>query len=698
MEEMNNRMGGMEANVESFHGYLRALRDIIIGKENGDKALEWIFRCERYCDVNCLNEQEHLTMVGVCMEGIAHGWLKWREKRREFTSWEKFRNVVLKQFRARHERTPREKLLALRQTDSVQDYRCKFELLSSVMDDMFEETLTDLFMNGLTEEVPAEIKLFHPRDLEETMQHALELQILIASEEEAEEGNERDEETETVEEREIKATLNISSVVGINTPKPMKVLGTVNDREVMVLLDSGATHNFISERLVGELSIPMRPLKFTMVLEDNRRSVCKRGEAYWIELGMTEEEGAIKANYSGPKVSELLEEFKSLFFEPHGLPPRRSKDHAIRLVSGAQPPNVRSYRYPYYQKDEIEKIVHEMLATGIIRPSVSPFSSPDLRELRGFLGLTRYYQRFVKGYGRIASPLMNLLKKNAFRWDATAQEAFKKLKNVMISIPVLAMPNFSKEFVVKTDASGSGLGVMLMQEERPITFLSKALSLRNQGKSIYERELMTIVLALQRWRHYLLGRHFKPGCENKAATALSRKPQFGEEIKAISVALVAETEDIQQEDLYEGEINIFWEGMKKDIKKFVVECGVCQKVKYEAASPTGLLQPLPIPTNIWEDISMDFITGLSKIKGVDTILVVIDHLTNYGHFLTFQHPFTAKEVAEIFVREIVRLHGFPKTIVTDRDRVFMSHLWSEMFKATGTTLKFSSAYHPQTDK
>lgn len=142
---------------------------------------------------------------------------------------------------------------------------------------------------------------------------------------------------------------------------------------------------------------------------------------------------------------------------------------------------------------------------------------------------------------------------------------------------------------------------------------------------------------------------------------------------------------------------LFWDEMKSNIKRFVAECDTCQRVKYESTSPAGLFQSLPIPTKVWEDISMDFIEGLSKAANVDTILVVVDLMTKYSHFLAMKHLFTAAKVAKRFIQEVVRLHGFPRSIVSDRDRVFMSQFWMEIFKAADTSLKFSSLYHPQTD-
>ena len=106
---------------------------------------------------------------------------------------------------------------------------------------------------------------------------------------------------------------------------------------------------------------------------------------------------------------------------------------------------------------------------------------------------------------------------------------------------------------------------------------------------------------------------------------------------------------------------------------------------------------LPIPQFAWHTISMDFIEGLPKSKTYDTILVVIDKLTKYAHFICLSHPYTAITVAQAFLANIYKLHGMPTVIISDRDRVFTSSFWQELFKLTDTTLNMSSAYHPQTD-
>ena len=94
---------------------------------------------------------------------------------------------------------------------------------------------------------------------------------------------------------------------------------------------------------------------------------------------------------------------------------------------------------------------------------------------------------------------------------------------------------------------------------------------------------------------------------------------------------------------------------------------------------------------------MDFIEGLAKSKGCDTILVVVDMLSKYAHFLPLSHPFTAPQVAQLFLTKIIKLHDIPCSIISDQDKVFVSSFWSELFRLLGSDLRRSLAYHPQTD-
>ncbi|WVZ18576.1 hypothetical protein V8G54_005898 [Vigna mungo] len=391
----------------------------------------------------------------------------------------------------------------------------------------------------------------------------------------------------------------------------------------------------------------------------------------------------------------------------------------------------------------------------------------NLKALRGFLGLTGYYRRFVEGYGKLAKPLTELLKKGKFEWNEKAREA-------LTSAHVLALPDFSQEFHIECDASGGGVGAVLTQNKKSVAFYSRALTEGNLSKSIYEKELMALVLPIQHWRPYLVGRRFtvhtdqrslkylmeqrittqsqqnwmaklmgydfevvyKRGSTNRAANALSRKnegeldgkelramsrlfwPDVGEVIKEVDedVELQKVIADLKQDPNshvsytlenerlhYKGRLvlsaksvwipkmlgefhvtkmgghsgiyrtyrriaqSLYWVGMKKMIIEFVAIC-----------------VPLPIPQAVWEETSLDFIVRLPKSQGYDAIMVVVDRLSKYAHFMALKHPYTAKTVPDVFTKEVIRLHGIPVSM-------------RELFKKQGTQLKMSTAYHPETD-
>lgn len=188
----------------------------------------------------------------------------------------------------------------------------------------------------------------------------------------------------------------------------------------------------------------------------------------------------------------------------------------------------------------------------------------NIKQLRGFLGLSGYYRKFVKGYACIASPLTDLLIHDAFKWSEKAERAFKQLKESLVQAPVLSLPDFSNSFSLETDASLYSIGAVLLQDNHPISYFSKKLCPRMQKASTYIREHFAITFAIAKWRHYLLRAKFyiytdqqslknlmqqviqtpeqqyyltklleynyeilyKPGKSNVAADALSRRPDF----------------------------------------------------------------------------------------------------------------------------------------------------------------------------
>ena len=143
--------------------------------------------------------------------------------------------------------------------------------------------------------------------------------------------------------------------------------------------------------------------------------------------------------------------------------------------------------------------------------------------------------------------------------------------------------------------------------------------------------------------------------------------------------------------------NYFWPKMFCEVSCFTNRCSTCRKAKYKAQSH-GLYMPLPIPYQPWEDISMDFVLGLPRTQsGKDSVFVVVDQFSKMAHFIPCNKIEDDAHVANLFCREILRLHVVPKTIISDRDIKFLSYFWKTLCAKLGIKLLFSSAYHLQTD-
>jgi hypothetical protein len=141
---------------------------------------------------------------------------------------------------------------------------------------------------------------------------------------------------------------------------------------------------------------------------------------------------------------------------------------------------------------------------------------------------------------------------------------------------------------------------------------------------------------------------------------------------------------------------LFWQGMKEYVVDYISRCMECQRVKAQHRHPVDLLQPLPIPEKKWKVVTIDFITKLPmKTRQHDSIMFVVDKLTKAAHFVPLKMTHTTTNIAEINIREIVRLHEIPKTIVLDRDTNFTSNFWRGLFVGFGTNMNFNTAYHRQ---
>uniref|UniRef100_A0A3B3DGY8 Gypsy retrotransposon integrase-like protein 1 n=1 Tax=Oryzias melastigma TaxID=30732 RepID=A0A3B3DGY8_ORYME len=141
----------------------------------------------------------------------------------------------------------------------------------------------------------------------------------------------------------------------------------------------------------------------------------------------------------------------------------------------------------------------------------------------------------------------------------------------------------------------------------------------------------------------------------------------------------------------------WWPTLRQDVKDYVAACPECMQSKTERRHPAGLLHPLPVPKRPWSHISMDFVTGLPSSAGNTTILTVVDRFSKMAHFIPLPKLPSAKEMAEILVQHIFRLHGFPRDIVSDRGPQFIARFWAEFCRLLGVTVSLSSGFHPQSN-
>nr|KYP33716.1 Transposon Ty3-G Gag-Pol polyprotein [Cajanus cajan] len=356
---------------------------------------------------------------------------------------------------------------------------------------------------------------------------------------------------------------------------------------------------------------------------------------------------------------------------------------------------------------------------------------------------TRYgHYEFIENFSRLAFPLTKLTKKDQpFVWDSRCEESFQELKRRLTSAPMLVLPDPSKTFEVFYNASKLGLGQLKIHEQNypthdleltAIVFVADALSRKSlRVSSLMIRELHMI----EEFRGMILGCMLTSKSIKLRALRVTNSliDEIGEGQK-IDPFLSSQVEKLNQvlrfkdrlcipsmlelmrailEEGHRSSLSIhpgatkmyqdlkkmfWWPKMKREVEEFVNACLVCQKAKVEHQKPSGLMQPLDVPVWKSDNISMDFVVGLPKtMKNLDAIWVIVDRLTKSAHFIPINIRYPLERLTKLYIGEIVRLHGVPTSIVSDRDPRFTSRFWESLHKALGTKLRLSSAYHPKKD-
>ncbi|WVZ64073.1 hypothetical protein U9M48_013643 [Paspalum notatum var. saurae] len=348
-----------------------------------------------------------------------------------------------------------------------------------------------------------------------------------------------------------------------------------------------------------------------------------------------------------------------------------------------------------------------------------------------------------------------------FIWTKERQAAFDELKKRLTTAPVLTLPDLTKSFTVYCDASKEGLGCVLMQEgknelnmrQRRWLELIKDYDVEihyHPGKAnvvadaLSRKSYVNMAVAFQMpfelcaefeslnlgFVHHTTVATFEaePTLEQeirkhqetdekiqkvREQIKLGKAPHFREDeqgtvwyknricvpdVDSIKKLILSEAHDTAY-SIHPGSTKMKGSGgMKRAVAEYVAVCDTCQRVKAEHQRHVGLLQPLKILEWKWEEISMDFIVGLPRTqKGYNSIWVVVDRLTKVAHFIPVNTTYPGARLAELYISRIVCLHGVPKRIISDRGSQFTSRFWEQLHDSLDSKLRFSTAYHPQTD-
>ncbi|KAA3477797.1 Retrotransposable element Tf2 [Gossypium australe] len=264
---------------------------------------------------------------------------------------------------------------------------------------------------------------------------------------------------------------------------------------------------------------------------------------------------------------------------------------------------------------------------------------------------------------------------------------------MLIEVPILILPESGKDFMVYSGSSFSGLSYVLMQDEKVIAYVSRQLKTHERNYLKQDLELVAKVFVLKIWNHYLYSEKFHIYTDQKSLKYLLtqkelnlRQRRWVEQLKDsnyvtdLKELILHKAHDIPFAmhhggmKLYHDFRELYWlSEMKREIVEFMAKCLTCQQVKAEHQVPTELLQPISILEWKWEHIMMDFLTGLPLSPSKRNIFwVIVTRFRKSTHFIAVRTNCSLPKLVEVYIREIVRLHGVPISVISDLDLRFTS--------------------------
>ncbi|KAJ8365317.1 hypothetical protein SKAU_G00141480 [Synaphobranchus kaupii] len=351
--------------------------------------------------------------------------------------------------------------------------------------------------------------------------------------------------------------------------------------------------------------------------------------------------------------------------------------------------------HEFHVKQVLKRLLeNKLFVKGQIRvdpkkvQAVTDWPTPSSRkQLQRFLGFANFYRRFIRSDSQVVSPLTKLTSTAIpFRWGPDAEGAFIKVKRLFSSAPILVHPDPTRQFVVETDASDTGVGAVLSQVSssdnrlHPCAFFSKKLSATERN---YDIEAV-----IQRALREEPDPRSNPGtCLYIPSAARTQVLQWAHSSLLSCHPSFTRTFAVLKRKFW-------WSSMIPDTRHFIKACTTCARSKASHQAPAGLLQPLPVPSRPWSHIVVDFVTRLPPSEGNTTILTVVDRFSKAAHFIPLP---TAQETTDVLVKEVFRIHGIPADIVSDRGPQFTSQVWKAFCLALGATTSLLSGYHPQSN-